>query len=802
MSMRRLWVILLCLPAFCADVVPNRYIVELSTESVGAQVARIAPRGTGKALLHSAAAQRHRMAIQAEQVAARSRIEAAGGRLLGAVETVNNALVVEIPDAQASRLASIPGVVRVLPVHRLHPLLDHALPLHNVPQAWSQVGISNAGAGIKIAMIDSGIDIGHPGFADAGFTMPAGFPLADTQADLAYTNNKVIVARSYANLFTTPDPDLSAADHVGHGTATAMVAAGVSNAGPLATISGVAPQAWLGSYKVFGTPGYNSTASDDVILMAINDAVNDGMDIINLSLGGMATSLAADMEAHLVDVADSLGVIVVVAAGNSGSDPYTISSPADAPSAIAAGAANNDRFFADGVVLPDNSSLVAVPGNGAYNTASVTGTLADVAGMDGSGLACSPLPAGSLTAAIALISRGSCTFESKIDNAQAAGAAAVVVYDNIAGEAIPTMLVGAAAIPAVMISNADGLTLKAESASALAVTVQLVPAAFYTNPAGIASFSARGPNIDFSIKPDVLAVGMNVYTAAERLDANGEVFSADGYTTASGTSFSAPLVAGAAAVVKQARPGLTADQYRSLLINSAAPAWLAPGIAAGVQQGGAGVLDVLAALNSTVAAAPVSLSFGTGGSTVDASQSLTLTNVGTVADTFQIGIAPAGSSAPAPQLTTTSVQLDPGASVTLPVVFQASSLTAGAYEGFINVQGLQSGVAAHVPYWYGVPSNQPAHITVLSSTASATAGSRLTNAILFRVTDAAGLPVTTMQPTISAVTSGAQAGSISPVNSSIPNAFAASVRLAPQAGNNVYQIQAGSLAVTVTIVGQ
>ena len=85
--------------------------------------------------------------------------------------------------------------------------------------------------------------------------MPAGFPLADTQADLAYTNNKVIVARSYANLFGTPDPDLSAADHLGHGTATAMVAAGVSNAGPLATISGVAPQAWLGSYKVFGTPG-------------------------------------------------------------------------------------------------------------------------------------------------------------------------------------------------------------------------------------------------------------------------------------------------------------------------------------------------------------------------------------------------------------------------------------------------------------------------------------------------------------------------------------------------------------------
>ncbi len=493
MSMRRLWVILLCLPAFCAEVVPNRYIVELSTESVGAYVARTASRGAGKALLHSAAAQRQRTAIRAQQAAARTRIEAAQGKVLGAVETLNNALVVEIADSQAARLASIPGVVKVLPVHTLRPLLDHALPLHNVPQAWSQVGISNAGAGIKIGMIDSGIDIGHPGFADGGFTMPAGFPLADTQADLAYTNNKVVVARSYANLFATVDPDLSAADHLGHGTATAMVAAGVSNAGPLATISGVAPQAWLGSYKVFGTPGYNSTASDDIIMLAINDAVNDGMDIINLSLGGLAFNLDADTEAQILDVADSLGVIVVAAAGNGGSDPYTINSPADAPLAIAAGAMNNDRFFADGVVLPDNSSLVAVPGNGTYPSASITGSLTDVFSVDGNGLACSSLPAGSLTGTIALIFRGTCTFESKIDNAQAAGAAAVVVYDNIDGEAIPLMAVGAATLPAVMISNADGLTLKPQAVNGFAVTVQLVPGSVLHQSRGHCEFLGARP---------------------------------------------------------------------------------------------------------------------------------------------------------------------------------------------------------------------------------------------------------------------------------------------------------------------
>ena len=196
-----------------------------------------------------------------------------------------------------------------------------------------------------------------------------------------------------------------------------------------------------------------------------------------------------------------------------------------------------------------------------------------------------------------------------------------------------------------------------------------------------------------------------------------------------------------------------------------------PGTAASVQQGGAGVLDVLAALNATVTAAPVSLGFGAGASSVNNSRNLTLTNVGTVSDTFQIAIAPASTSAPVPRLTTTSVPLDPGASITLPVLFQADSLSPGAYEGFLNVQGMQSGVITHVPYWYGVPSNQPAHITLLSSTASGSAGARITNAVIFRVTDAVGLPVTTMQPSVTAVTTGAQAGARDPARSGDSQCF-------------------------------
>src|SRR6185295_12480813 len=142
-------------------------------------------------------------------------------------------------------------------VRTFKPLLDHALPLHHVPEAWNLVGIDNAGVGMKIAIIDTGIDMDHAGFHDPSLSIPDGFPRANTEDDLAFTNHKVIVARSYASLFGSFEPDASPRDHVGHGTALAMAAAGVLNAGPLAAISGVAPKAYLGSYKVFGTPGYN-----------------------------------------------------------------------------------------------------------------------------------------------------------------------------------------------------------------------------------------------------------------------------------------------------------------------------------------------------------------------------------------------------------------------------------------------------------------------------------------------------------------------------------------------------------------
>ena len=233
--MRSFLALLLALPLGAA-VIPGRYIVELSNTPVADHVAQ------SKARLRSPQADQQRTAIRAEQDSARQAIEAAGGVVTGSVETVRNALFVSIPDESAAQLSAIPGVQHVHPERLFQKTMEPQQAQHRLPESLSQVGISNAGAGIKIGMIDSGITIGHPAFQDAGFTAPSGYPITDSAADLPFTNNKVIVARNYSKLFTAKEPDPTAQDDDGHGTGTAMVAAGVVNQGPLESISARPPR--------------------------------------------------------------------------------------------------------------------------------------------------------------------------------------------------------------------------------------------------------------------------------------------------------------------------------------------------------------------------------------------------------------------------------------------------------------------------------------------------------------------------------------------------------------------------------
>ncbi len=784
--MKRLWMLLLWAP-LAAQRVPDHYIVELSGEPAAVQMAKQGRR----------AADDQRARVQAEQARVRQALKEAGAELLDAVDTVANALIVRLADDQASGLASLPGVRRVHPVREYRLLLDRALPLHGIPDAWVQAGgVDRAGAGMKIAFVDTGIDYNHAGFQDPSLEVPAGFPKVNREADKSFTNNKVIVARNYTS-------EATPADLFGHGTAVGMAAAGVGNQGTRAWISGAAPKAYLGNYRVAGASG---TATNSRILKAFDDAVKDGMDVISLSFGGGAAPRPADdITVAAIEQAAGAGVLVVVAAGNEGPDPNTIDSPATAPSAITVGASSSDRMFATSVALEALPPYLGIPGSGSNATDPVTAPLSDVAGFDESGMACNALPEGSLAGRVALILRGVCYFEVKLDNAQQAGAAAAVIYTDAERPLADFVMdVGAATLPAMLVSYADGADIKQHLGenSELAATLRFLPGPFPIDPRRVASFSSRGPNSDLAVKPDLVTVGTWIHTATQKANPDPEtMYDPSGYITESGTSFSAPIVAGAAAVLKAARPGLTIGQYRSLLINSAVPFVLsATENPAPVQRAGAGALNLPAALQSTVTAFPTSLSFGVSGGTVDAARDLTLTNVGQAADGFALAVLPLGTG-PAPTVSDGSVQLGPGASQIVTLRFTATGLEPGEYLGFLQIQGGGTAQPVRVPYWYAVPSTTPQYLTVLDAYETGTAGALLRNAIIFRVTERSGIPLLDANPTVTAISGDGTVRDVVLIDAVVPGAYTVNVTLGPGPGDNVFRIRAGELEQDVVITG-
>jgi minor extracellular serine protease Vpr len=754
--MKTILLILLSASATFAQVVPGRYILELSGDP--AAVAAIQQGGRPGARATTAVLAAHRTAVRQSQASARTAVAAHGGTVIESLDTVFNGLIVTIPEARAAELLQIPGAVKLHAVRRVQPLLSHALPLHKVPDAWNllPLGQSGAGAGIKIGMIDTGVDVNNPAFS-AALPPVAGFPKVLFATDSRFTNAKVIVAKNYTPLLPDggePDAD----DRDGHGTGTSLAAAGGPASTPYGPLSGVAPQAYIGNYKVLDSNGGTS----DVIAKAIDDAVADGMDVLNISLGSYVTSYS-DIAANEVGQAaiaraTQAGVIVVVAAGNQGPGASTIADYASAPDAITLGAIHNDRSLSNSVTIDGGAPYAAfASADGPDPGQVISGTLFDVTRVDPTGLACSPLPSGSVAGKIVLVLRGTCTFTSKLNDVAAGGALAIIVYNNPGNSAFSSgyASVGAATLPALFVNQSEGADLKARVAqnSGLQVAMDFVGITAFAARTDVSFFSSRGPSLGSALKPDLAAVGEEIVTGAQNSYSAGESYSANGFIDTNGTSFSTPLVAGAAAVLKGARPGLTVPQYRSLLINGAAPATASEGVAATPSQAGAGILNLAAAVGGTVAAYPTSLSFGTGG-TINSTVQLLLSNVGKATDTYTIQAVPAGN-APAPSISTTSLSLDPGAAQQVPVSLAASGLPPGEYSGYLLVSGNASGSVASIPYWFAVPGSLPAGISILYQDYSDPARSTSTQAVVFRVVDAAGLPYTgSLRPQLTVSGSG------------------------------------------------
>lgn len=259
-----------------------------------------------------------------------------GAKVVERTDATLNTLITEIDEPNLYAVATHPSVKRVYPVIQYKPAADVVEESQAISQAWDQLGgRDRAGAGIKIAILDTGIDATHPGFNAAAFEAPAGYPRVDAPKNQQHTSAKVIVARSYER-FNARTFGSDASDHYGHGTATGMIAAGERHDTPQGPISGVAPRAFLGNYKVMGDDAGGSSAG---ILKAIDDAVADGMDVINLSLGSaFAPRPEDDVVVQALERAIDMGVIVIAAAGNAGPGLNSISSPGTAPRAITVGA--------------------------------------------------------------------------------------------------------------------------------------------------------------------------------------------------------------------------------------------------------------------------------------------------------------------------------------------------------------------------------------------------------------------------------------------------------------------------------
>lgn len=810
----------------------HEYAVVLKDAPVAERVATRAELGGPAASDHMARIGKARHSLRMEL--ARRKIPVTGEASL-----LLNAVFVTATREQAEGLRGLDGVRRVelQPALRLH--LNKALDLMRVPQAWSLAGgVENAGAGVKIGVIDTGIDKDHPAFQDTALPMPSGFPKGRPE-DLANTSNKVIVARSYVAQLPEPNAapersrpdDTTPRDRVGHGTAAAMIAAGRRVQGPVATITGVAPKAWLGNYKVFGSPGVNDSTRTAVLIQALEDAIRDGMDIVTLSLGSpsqygpLATSQdcgpgntgfnipqsACDVRAYAIENAVGLGVAVVVSAGNDGDLAFeqfptfnSIHTPGTAPSAITVGASTNAHvLFASvrvtGTGVPGElTSINALFGNGPRPNPPLTAPLTDVTTVQNDAFGCSPLANNTLAGSIALVKRGVCTFADKVRNAQRAGAVGVVIYQPEGIESIfsPASL-AETGIPAALIGNSTGVALKnfVGVNRGRAVTMDAARSERpYDFPDEVSAFSSRGPATGTSaIKPELVAVGTSLYTATQSLDPNGDLHDPSGFTAAQGTSFSAPMVAGALAMVKQRNQGFVPGQLKSAVVNSAFEQVKDErGLLASILEVGAGKLDAAAAVETPATIEPATLNFGVITS-LPVSLSLQITNTAAASTTFNLTAA-ARVNDPSAQITLnpSSVTLNAGQQTMIAVRLTGSVPRPGVYEGAVQVRS--GSRTLRVPYLYLVGDGVPFNIFPTAGDGFAGTASSVDWLMAFKVIDQYGVAVSGVPLRFSVAKGG---GSIASGDAAtdvlgIAGAF---VNLGATLGEQQFQAQAGGLVV-------
>ena len=555
-------------------------------------------------------------------------ISALGGEITARFSRVANALRVRIPEDQLDRLSALPGVRRVRPVRLYSRHLDVSTRWVGAPAVWASPTSAATGRGIRIGIVDSGIDYTHADFGGTGkvadFTgndptriEPGTFPTVKVVGGFDFAGDDYNPGDLAHD---TPRPDFDPLDCAasGHGTHVAGIAAGFGvlaegstyrgeytaglDMGSFAVAPGMAPEASLYALKVFGCEGTTALVTDALEWAADPDGdfdFSDRLDVVNLSLGGDFGALdPEDTDVVAANRLAELGCVVVCSAGNNNNIFFAVGAPGVAGRALSvANSISRSQGPALEVLSPPSLAGRIPMVEGALTpplsaSSPVTGSLVYAEPR----LACEPLSnASSIRGRIAMIDRGTCFFADKILHAQAAGALAVVMVNNL--DESPIAMGGESTgirIPAVMISKADGARLA--GASPESVSIRLDSELRIDRPEYLDTLddgSSRGPASPSSLlKPEISAPGSDILSA--------KVGSGTGSIRQSGTSMAAPMVSGAAALLRQLHPNLPAESIKALLMNTAKPQTSPEGVPYPESRMGAGRLQVAEAAKASV----------------------------------------------------------------------------------------------------------------------------------------------------------------------------------------------------------